>query len=288
MEREVKGGYWFPYLNSGPNVGHVPWSPAHRDEAGNIDQMISVYFQTAGQVMRYLGQKNLTPAWTGNTADLCRHQEIRRRCAVCTAPDHPDRPQTFSEYKISLAGARAMAAHGQTSTESEIEKIMDQAKREARDDGPPDDDRFDWVETRSFADARSTWTRGACYHRTPTPVDLRTGQLVAWWCKDCGQQFEWDHWPVPSHLWVPLPEVDRSRIKGVEVVVPSGFEQKFREAMNLGGATPVTVMTNHRRQPAPVRAFLTTWNGIKTSVIVGWPLYAWLIYAVLTIMNGVK
>lgn len=299
MGQQMTTDYWYPYLNTNGS-----WSPAHRVGSDHTKKILPMEFPSAGAVVSYCNRSGLI-AWTGSTADLCRHQEIRRRCAVCTAPDDPDRPWISAEYKASLAGARSM---------SKIEKIMDQAEREARNDGPPDDDRFDWVELRTFGEARSTWVKGACYHRTPAPVDLRTGQLVAWWCGDCGQQFEWDRWPVPDHLWVPLPEITRppvprigSTLSGAssEVVVPSGYEEKFREAMNLahGNMTIVVLPDGTSYTPIwqnpkmtddgwpkawPVRAFLTSWNVVKTSVTVGWPLWLWVFYLILTIVDGVK
>lgn len=86
-------------------------------------------------------------------------------------------------------------------------------------DSPPDDPRFEWIKIQNFADPVGHWIKGACNHLTPAPVDLRTCQLVAWWCPDCGEQFEADRWPVPDDLWVPLPEIKRPVVKA------NGFEK---------------------------------------------------------------
>jgi hypothetical protein len=106
-----------------------------------------------------------------------------------------------------------------------------------RDDGPPDDPRFEWVETTTFA-GETRWTRGRCHHLTPAPVDLITGELVAWWCPDCGEQFPANRWPCPEHLWLPLPEV--SHMPGLKpgLLTPGS---DWYERWVYGNAAPDTV-----------------------------------------------
>lgn len=77
------------------------------------------------------------------------------------------------------------------------------------DNPPPDDPRFEWILIRDFSDPDGYWIKGACHHLTPAPVNLNTMQLVAWWCPDCGRQFDADRWPCPENMWLPLPEVIR-------------------------------------------------------------------------------
>lgn len=79
---------------------------------------------------------------------------------------------------------------------------------------PPDDPRWDWINVGTLAEPY-VWAKGQCHHLTPAPVDLKTGQLVAWWCPDCGRQFDAERWPVPDGMWLPLPEVDRSEVAPV-------------------------------------------------------------------------
>lgn len=74
------------------------------------------------------------------------------------------------------------------------------------EDTPPDDDRWEWVNTATMSDAGPVWTKGACRHKTPEPVDAYpTGELVAWLCVDCGGTFEPDRWPVPEGMWRRIP-----------------------------------------------------------------------------------
>jgi hypothetical protein len=92
----------------------------------------------------------------------------------------------------------------------------------------PRDPRFEWVNTQTMGEAAPTWLKAGCRHLTPAPVDLRTTELVAWWCPDCGRQFDRDRWPVPDGMWVPLPDVIRpvSGLAHEVTVLPSnGFEQ---------------------------------------------------------------
>lgn len=74
-------------------------------------------------------------------------------------------------------------------------------------DGPPDDDRFEWVDTSTMAEP-DQWIRGRCNHMVPEPVDAYpTGELVAWLCPDCGGQFPAERWPVPEGMWRRIPDL---------------------------------------------------------------------------------
>lgn len=97
-----------------------------------------------------------------------------------------------------------------------------------RDDGPPDDDRFEWVEDQFLGEAQPRWIKSRCNHLTPAPVDLRTGELVAWWCPDCGEQFDRDRWPCPDDMWVPLPEVIRHSGRLAHDVVVLSSDHEYR------------------------------------------------------------
>lgn len=84
---------------------------------------------------------------------------------------------------------------------------------------PPDDPRFEWIEDQNFA-GEQQWIKGGCHHLTPAPVDLSTGELVAWWCPDCGEQFDRDRWPCPEDLWTPLPDIVRPPPSASETLTP--------------------------------------------------------------------
>ncbi len=154
----------------------------------------------------------------------CRHGEERTRCAVCTSPDDP--AMWYAEPQTDLP------------------------------DGMPDDPRFDWVDAQTIADQGSVWIKGRCNHLTPAPVDLRTGELVAWWCPDCGEQFDRNRWPVPDGMWLPLPDIVR----------PPGFKESITDSF-----TDLRI-TGTAGSGVPWRAF---WDGLKFSVAVLWPV--WLV-----------
>lgn len=117
-------------------------------------------------------------------------------------------------------------------------------------DGPPDDPRWEWIETTT--PGREMWTKGACNHlpdsRHPVSSDL-TGELLAWFCADCGTQFDADRWPVPEGMWVPIPEVINGR--------------SMTMAKNDGQLEFKIVQPPH-----PVREFLASLAGL------GWSLMA--------------
>lgn len=54
------------------------------------------------------------------------------------------------------------------------------------------DDRFEWVEVRNLAGEVVHRFKSACNHLTPEPV-ISAGELVAWLCPDCDEQFEPDY-----------------------------------------------------------------------------------------------
>lgn len=278
---------WYPAQGNGSLEGF--WYPACTD-----GETIEMGFESAGACMQYLTRSGLASGGvhmsrkTGDKGtpitlekpvrpvplqpDQCRHKADRDRCAVCTAPDDPE-PETEAE----------------------------------RPAGMPDDPRFDWVEVTNFA-GETTWIKGRCHHLGPAPVDLRTGQLVAWWCPDCGEQFEWDRWPVPSGLWVPLPEVDRSKIKGVEIMVPGldmttaeQFKERYADRLAAMADNPgyQIVYQNPKMnddgtdKPLVVRALITYWHGqvrawefLKESVMYGWPVWLVIITYVYGFLNG--
>lgn len=273
----TKGGYWYPHLKHSRCDSDTPWSPRFRNPDGSEGETLRLEFESAGAVMAYLKRAGLA-AWDGRTDrpvsfPKCRHLQTPDRCAVCTAPDDPDHDRLFA----------------------------DQNPEPDRPDGMPDDPRFEWVSITNFSDANPRWIKGRCNHLTPAPVDLRTGELVAWWCPDCGEQFEWDRWPVPDHLWVPLPEVDRSRIMGVSMVVPEGaelsvFEQRYREMVGKDSPNVVITYQNPRMDDngdlipwtrwAYDTMFVPVWNGIKSSVGYMWPIWLVVINYVILMITG--
>lgn len=173
-------------------------------------------------------------------------------------------------------------------------------KRKRMQNGKPDDPRFEWVQIQTFSDPKPRWIKGPCNHLTPAPVDLRTGELVAWWCPDCGEQFERDRWPVPEHLWVPLPEV--RRVPGTHlsrevfddryadrltVLHPNGYE---RWAYGSRSMAAVIKREVDEREPFLIRTatqaidlFKAPWYVIKTTatgMLFSLPVWVWIIWCV--------
>lgn len=51
------------------------------------------------------------------------------------------------------------------------------------------DDRYEWIDVSTLS-GHEEWIRGRCLHRDLQPVHEEiTGDLVAWLCPDCDQQF---------------------------------------------------------------------------------------------------
>ena len=266
----IKGGYWFPYLHPDRQArGDAPWFPAFRNPDGTVGETLALGFEKAGDVMAYLRRSGLA-AWAG----------------VGPRPyeDQRDRPDLSRPETVALPDPFSMD-----------EDPFDELMADDRPDGMPDDPRFEWVEISTFSGHRQ-WTKGRCNHLTPAPVDLRTGQLVAWWCPDCGDQFEWDRWPVPDHLWVPLPEVNRSKVTGVEMLVPgvdvpemSEFKKRYREikANENPAVLPGGYVIEYRK-PRP-NVLIEVWNGFKGIMLPvrhTWPIWLVMINYILLIMTG--
>ena len=169
------------------------------------------------------------------------------------------RPYTGEPYDDRLDEIRRESA-------ARIEKIL----MEAQNDGPPDDDRWDWVET-TFG-GQPEWTKGQCNHLTPEPVDsYPSGELVRWLCVDCGQTFEPDRWPVPDGMWVRIPDpvLNSHRLK-------------------IGHKAP-DVIVAHK---APVRTTTkvidclgSAWQGIK--VAAEWAILTYAVWLVALFYLGI-
>lgn len=75
------------------------------------------------------------------------------------------------------------------------------------DDGPPRDDRFEWIDVSTTSGTEPRWIKGRCHHKHVDPVATVTGELVRWLCTDCGTEWDPDEvpWPVPADMWRPVP-----------------------------------------------------------------------------------
>lgn len=129
--------------------------------------------------------------------------------------------------------------------------------------GPPEDPRFDWVEISTMSGDR-TWIKGKCHHLTPAPVDLRTGELVAWWCPDCGDQFDRDRWPCPEHLWIPLPEINRPPVPRTGST-PSGASSNGFELWVYGDGHRPDPPVNPYTGPCPHKQRDWHWCAVCTA-----------------------
>jgi hypothetical protein len=96
-------------------------------------------------------------------------------------------------------------------------------------------------------------------------VDLRTRQLVAWWCPDCGQQFEWDRWPVPEDLWVPLPEVKRGK-DFVDTYANPGLIGSYSKGLYSQILPGKFMISEGPDKSLPVRLGTGAWKAVKTVV----------------------
>ena len=206
------------------------------------------------------------------------------------------RPYTGEPYDDRLDEIRRESAE-------RMEKIL---FAEAEDDGPPDDDRWDWVET-TFG-GQPEWIKGQCNHLTPEPVDsYPSGELVRWLCVDCGQTFEPDRWPVPDSMWVRIPDpvLNSPEVPGLFTPGPgpNGFEKWAYGNTSPGTASPVTVMSDRfaimHKAPdvivahkAPVRATTkvmdclgSAWQGIK--VAAEWAILTYAVWLVALFYLGI-
>lgn len=123
-------------------------------------------------------------------------------------------------------------------------------------DPPPDDDRSEWVDIRTISDTGPVWIKGRCNHRTPAPVDLRTGELVAWWCPDCGEQFPAGRWTCPPDLWLPLPDIIRPPWPG------QSFVDAYADPGLIGPAYPKIGFVD------VWDSFVSVWDAIKQPAVL--------------------
>lgn len=125
-------------------------------------------------------------------------------------------------------------------------------------DGPA---RYDLVEITTIA-GKEEWIKSRCYHIDDArhPVDNKiTGELLAWWCSDCGEQFSAERWPCPPDMWVPLPEIQHG----------GSLVDTYADP-ELIGSDPSGLLSVWE-------AFVSVWSGLKISLKYTWPL--WLVAA---------
>lgn len=158
---------WYPFL-----CPDGMWQP--RTKSG---EAVPLFFETAGAVMAYLHRSGLQPR-PGVKLDMVKHlpaDEVRAFMDAWTTRSHK---QVIMPPPTEMSPA-----------------------------GPDDDDRWEWIDTATVADAGPVWIKGQCRHTAPEPVDAYpTGELVAWLCPDCGDTFEPDRWPCPEGMWRRIPE----------------------------------------------------------------------------------
>lgn len=179
-------GYWYPCLNRTGYDTRTPWSPAYRNPDGSDGGMLNMEFESAGAVMAYLKRAGLA-AWDERTSQV----------SLAKGMSDDDVTAFQNAWK-----------RGEFDRVMVLSQDMEITPLETSPAGPesPDDDRWEWINIATYADDGPVWTKGACRHRTPEPVDAYpTGELVAWLCVDCGQEFDPDRWPVPEGMWRRIP-----------------------------------------------------------------------------------
>lgn len=188
------GGYWFPYLEPHPKSDEYPWRPAYRSTDGTLGRVINLWCETAGDVMAYLNRSGLAPAWSGQTGESLHR------------PGDPYGPSLVTPKKKINPVTVTYGDEFQINPWPTV-PLLDKAPV----DQPPDD-RSEWIEEQFFGQAQPTWIRGRCHHKGRVPVESVIGdELLAWWCADCGEQFDPERWPAPEglHITETLPEIIR-------------------------------------------------------------------------------
>ncbi len=249
---------WYPAQGNGELAGL--WYPKHPDGTE-----IPMGFESAAACMRYLTRSGLAPGGV----------HMRK---------HGDRPPvTISLDKVS---DQLMPSRETEADEAPTCRHNQAKQRCAVCTAPPGAVhrvRHDLVETTSFA-GKSTWIKGRCHHLEDArhPVDNRiTGELLAWWCSDCGEQSPPERWPCPEGMWLPLPEIQRGKILGVSFAEPDrpDFVDTYTDERLIGTAHKVTVMPPSKCRCSVCASrdvweiFTRMWDALKWGTKNTWPIW---------------
>jgi hypothetical protein len=226
---------WYPAQGNGDLDGL--WYPACTN-----GEKIELGFESAGACMRYLTRSGLAPTGV--------HMSKKK-----INGDGPPKTIKFEREPMVILGDGFQINPWPTVP------LQDQVENPA--DQPPDD-RSEWIKEQFFGDPDPQWIRGRCHHKGRVPVESVIGdELLAWWCADCGEQFEPERWPVPDGLHIPetLPEIIRPSA--------ASFVDTYADPGLIGPAdkerTPWWVYT---RAGIPVSLywdlFVPAWQGLKT------------------------
>lgn len=258
---------WYPAQGNGKLDGL--WYP----KCTNGEE-IELGFENAGACMRYLTRSGLAPTGV--------HMSKKK-----INGDGP--PKT-----IKLEREPAMLIY---SDEFQINPWPTVPLPETAPVDRPPDDRSDWVDIRTMSDTGPRWIRGRCHHRGKVPVESVIGdELLAWWCADCGEQFDPERWPTPEglHITETLPEIIRPSAASFvdtyadpELIGPEYPKIGIRQPVPTG--VRVAGWVNGRPVHGPPidwdGMFLKIWNGLKTGFRYTWPLWLVLAYYVIGVIT---
>jgi hypothetical protein len=231
---------WYPAQGNGDLDGL--WYPACTN-----GEKIFMGFESAGACMRYMTRSGLAP--TG--VHMSKHK---------AKADGPPVALAVDAFKVNPWP---------------VVPLSDLVENPA--DLPPDN-RSEWIDTRTVSDIGPVWTRGRCYHNGRMPVDsYPSGELVAWWCADCGEQFDADRWPVPDGMHIPtaLPDIIRPPWPGEYPKI--GFVDQYADP-SIIGTDPGFMMDT-------ADSFLKIWNGLKATFSVTWPIWLVAFYFVVGVIT---
>jgi hypothetical protein len=206
--------------------------------------MLNMEFESAGAVMAFLRRSGLA-AWDGRTAAV----------SMVKGLPYEDARRFQDAWNSSQDDRQVILPDGMTITPLE--------------NGPagPEDDRFEWINIATVSDAGPVWTKGACRHRHPEPVDTYpTGELVRWLCVDCGEEFEPDRWPLPEGMWRRIPE----RVLNSPMTMAKENGQLRFEVHHVRG--PFEAMWD---------GFVAVWERLRTAAelaFICWPIWVWVIW----------